>query len=232
LAFDRISELETFIDRLKFGDSSVKSKTMSQNNTTYASSANNSRAFRDESQLNASDDVSALDLSEHKDTLVVDSAEHAKLAADLDAKNLKIAEMQDQILVLQHNLEKEREKQESPRDKPTKTVGSLLEDLSEKDNQIFEKEEELLVLQDEVSKTREENEKLRGELSNMSAKSANLTNENEVSVDESEFRTLKIKCEMQEEIIGKMARNIELLKATQVNKLELKKLKCDTVGYF
>lgn len=194
----------------------MKSKTMSQNNTTYASSANNSRPFRDESRLNASGDVSALDISEPRE-LAVDKAEHDKLSADLEEKSATITDLQEQILVLQHSLEKESQKRESPRDKPTKTVGSLLEDLSEKDNQIFEKEEELLVLQDEIAKTKEENEKLRGELSNMSTKSANTTNE--VSVDASEFKNLRIKCEMQEEIIGKMARNIELLKATQVNNL-------------
>ncbi|CAG5095657.1 Oidioi.mRNA.OKI2018_I69.XSR.g14280.t3.cds [Oikopleura dioica] len=214
LAFDRIADLETFIDRLKFGDSSLKSKTMSQNNSSFASSGNNSKAFRDESRLNGSGDVSALDLSDPKEPSV-DPAEHAKLAADLESKTMAITDLEEQILVLKNDLEKERQKQASPRDKPIKTVGSLLEDLSEKDNQIFEKEEELLVLQDELSRSKTENEKLKSELANMSTKSGNVTNENEISVDESEFKTLKIKCEMQEEIIGKMARNIELLKATQ-----------------
>lgn len=188
---------------------------MSQNNSSFASSGNNSKAFRDESRLNGSGDVSTLDLSDPKEP-AVDPAEHAKLAADLESKTMAITDLEEQILVLKNDLEKERQKQASPRDKPTKTVGSLLEDLSEKDNQIFEKEEELLVLQDELSRSKTENEKLKSELANMSTKSGNVTNENEVSVDESEFKTLKIKCEMQEEIIGKMARNIELLKATQV----------------
>lgn len=200
-AFDRISELETFIDRLKFGESSIKSKTMSTNSLNSTSS--NTKPFADESRLNKTPDDS------HESA---PSPDHAKLAADLELKTKAIDDLQSQISELRDVLDMERAKAAlSPRNKPSKTVHSLLEDLSEKDNQIFEKEEELFVLQDELSRSKTDNEKLKQELSNLSVKSID---QNE-TVEIKEFSNLQVKCEMQEEIISKMAKQIDLLKQTQ-----------------
>lgn len=223
-AFDRISELETFIDRIKFGQEQSVSKSntsasLSQQNLNLSKSTSNLRAFPDETRLNMSayslQNVSG-DLNTTPPKHIANS-HHRDLLDDLAEKALVIEKLEIEIGQLRTDLDTAKHSPR-PNTPQKKSVHSLLEDLSERENQIFEKEEQIFKIQDELSTTKRENQNLKKEVHNLSRETRRSTS----SINESgsngqaDIIELTQKCQMQQEIITKMTEQIQLLRSNEV----------------
>ena len=209
-AFDRISELETFIDKLKFSEKGVKERSSSgslanQSATSLSKSTSNLRAFPDETRLDLSG------FSNQGDMSFSANDHYQNLLDDLQEKDHVIEKLESEIDNLRTELDAKDHLR--PPEPQKKSIHSLLEDLSERENQIFEKEEELLQLQDELSHTKRQNEKLKSDVENLSRTRNSMSRlDDPENSENAELAEVKQKNEMQQEIILKLTEQIQLLR--------------------